>query len=190
MCGITLLASLPGSICLNQGEELGLTEADIAFEDLRDPYGIRFWPGFKGRDGCRTPMTWEIDAPHAGFTTGKPWLPIPADHVRRAADVQWGEPSSVLSRYRAVLALRRQHPALRHGSIAFISSDDDVLAFFREANAQKLLCVFNFSQEQRQWALPPGTLIFEEFEIPDRNATLDGLAITMKPRGCFIGRVL
>ena len=59
---IALLACLRGSICLYQGEELGLTEAEIAFEDLRDPYGIRFWPAFKGRDGCRTPMVWEADA--------------------------------------------------------------------------------------------------------------------------------
>ena len=65
------------------GEELGLQEADIAFEDLRDPYGIRFWPGFKGRDGCRTPMPWEADRPNAGFSTAKPWLPVPEDHRSR-----------------------------------------------------------------------------------------------------------
>ena len=55
--------SLRGSVCLYQGEELGLTEADLAFEDLQDPYGIRFWPEFKGRDGCRTPMVWDSQAP-------------------------------------------------------------------------------------------------------------------------------
>ena len=60
---IALLASLRGSICLYQGEELGLQEAELAFEDLRDPYGIRFWPGYKGRDGCRTPMVWEAGRP-------------------------------------------------------------------------------------------------------------------------------
>ena len=58
-----LLMSLRGSVCLYQGEELGLTEAELAFEDLQDPYGIRFWPEFKGRDGCRTPMVWEQAAP-------------------------------------------------------------------------------------------------------------------------------
>ncbi|WP_266096800.1 alpha-amylase family glycosyl hydrolase, partial [Acinetobacter baumannii] len=51
-----LLFSLRGSVCIYQGEELGLSEANLAFEDLQDPYGIRFWPEFKGRDGCRTPM--------------------------------------------------------------------------------------------------------------------------------------
>jgi len=57
----TLLMCLRGSVCLYQGEELGLPEAEIAFEDLQDPYGIQFWPEFKGRDGCRTPMVWETD---------------------------------------------------------------------------------------------------------------------------------
>jgi alpha-glucosidase len=69
---LTLIASLRGSVCLYQGEELGLTEADLAFEDLVDPYGIRFWPSFKGRDGCRTPMVWESGLPYAGFSTEKP----------------------------------------------------------------------------------------------------------------------
>ncbi len=187
---ITLLGCLRGSICLYQGEELGLTEAEIAFEDLRDPYGIRFWPGFKGRDGCRTPMVWEIEKPNYGFSEGKPWLPIPAQHRRMAADVQWGERTSVLSRYRSVLALRKRHAALGRGSIAFTEGGDDVLAFFREASAEKLLCVFNFSQEERRWTLPSGTLVFEEFDLPERNARLDGMAITLQPLGCFIGRVL
>ena len=52
----TLLMCLRGSACIYQGEELGLTEASVAFDDLQDPYGIEFWPEFKGRDGCRTPM--------------------------------------------------------------------------------------------------------------------------------------
>ena len=44
--------------CLYQGDELALTEADVPFELLQDPYGITFWPEFKGRDGCRTPIPW------------------------------------------------------------------------------------------------------------------------------------
>ena len=56
-----LLMCLRGSVCLYQGEELGLPEADLAFEELQDPYGIEFWPEFKGRDGCRTPMVWQTD---------------------------------------------------------------------------------------------------------------------------------
>ena len=63
---ISVLSALRGSICLYQGEELALPEAELQLEDLRDPYGIRFWPAFKGRDGCRTPMVWEKATDHAG----------------------------------------------------------------------------------------------------------------------------
>ena len=111
---ITLISVLRGSICLYQGEELGLTEAELSYEDLRDPYGIRFWPAFKGRDGCRTPMVWEASEPHAGFTTGsKTWLPVPGEHAARAVDAQEGLSESVLHHYRAALAFRKAHPALR-----------------------------------------------------------------------------
>jgi alpha-glucosidase len=187
---ITLLACLRGSICLYQGEELGLTEAEIAFEDLRDPYGIRFWPGFKGRDGCRTPMAWEAEAANAGFSTGKPWLPVPEDHRQRAADIQASDQASVLSRYRAVLALRKRHQSLVRGSIKFLDSAEDVLAFVREGTSEKLLCVFNFAQDERRWTLPGGVLVFDEIELPGRNARLDGAAIKLSPLGSYLGRVL
>ena len=151
---ITLLASLRGSICLYQGEELGLEEADIAFEDLRDPYGIRFWPGFKGRDGCRTPMVWEAEAPHAGFTTGKPWLPVPEAHRLRAVDAQEHDADSVLNHYRAALAFRRNQKALVEGSFRFVAEENDILAFIREAENERLLCVFNFGRMAVDWEAP------------------------------------
>ena len=75
-----LLLSLRGSVCLYQGEELGLPEADILFEELTDPPGIRFWPEYKGRDGCRTPIPWDEGEAPNGFTTGKPWLPVKPPH--------------------------------------------------------------------------------------------------------------
>ncbi len=151
---IALLCCLRGSICLYQGEELGLAEAELAFEDLRDPYGIRFWPAFKGRDGCRTPMVWEADAANAGFSAGKPWLPIPPTHRDRAVDRQRADPGSMLACYRDMLALRKAHPALVRGSIRFLDAQGDVLAFLREAEGEKLLCVFNFSDKPAEWTPP------------------------------------
>ncbi|MEO1093209.1 MAG: alpha-amylase family glycosyl hydrolase, partial [Pseudomonadota bacterium] len=65
---VALLTSLRGTPCLYQGEELGLTEAIVPYDLLQDPYGIRFWPDFPGRDGCRTPMPWSDAALHAGFS--------------------------------------------------------------------------------------------------------------------------
>ncbi|TPI61417.1 DUF3459 domain-containing protein [Mesorhizobium sp. B3-1-7] len=191
---IVLLSCLRGSICLYQGEELGLEEAELAYEDLRDPVGIRFWPGVKGRDGCRTPMVWQAEADNAGFSTGKPWLPVPQAHRVRAVDVQHGEGGSVLATYRSILALRRRHPALIQGSIRFLEAEGDVLAFIRQHEDEKLLCVFNFAAEPANWALPA--------EIRDTEVTalavdvagvlggvLEEVALALPPVGCFVGRI-
>ena len=151
---ITLLCSLRGTICLYQGEELGLPEADLAFEDLRDPYGIRFWPGFKGRDGCRTPIPWDDQADFGGFSATKPWLPVPADHRQRAVTLQDRSPASVLGHYRAALAFRRSQAALVSGTIAFVDAGEDILAFVREHANEKLLCLFNFAREPRDFDVP------------------------------------
>ena len=183
---IALLACLRGSICLYQGEELGLPEAELAFEDLRDPVGIRFWPGLKGRDGSRTPMPWEAKAENAGFSTQKPWLPVPASHRERAVDAQEVDPHSVLARYREVLAFRRKHPALRQGSIAFVDAPETVLAFWRETDGERLFCAFNFGEEAVEWALPPdtGTL---ELLLDGEGRTAHG-AVELAPFGALVGR--
>ncbi|HEV7284701.1 MAG TPA: alpha-glucosidase family protein, partial [Kaistia sp.] len=151
-----ILLSLRGSVCLYQGEELGLTEADIAYEDLQDPYGIRFWPEYKGRDGCRTPMVWESNGTYAGFSSAKPWLPVSQEHVARAVNRETADQASVLTHYRKMIAFRRAHPALRDGSIAFVDSPDNVLAFIREGAGEKVLCVFNLGSASASFAVPAG----------------------------------
>ncbi len=138
-----LLMSLRGSVCLYEGEELGLTEAELAFADLQDPYGIRFWPEFKGRDGCRTPMVWEAKAKNGGFSAAKPWLPVPAEHLPLAADAQAGDENSLLEHYRRFLAFRRAHPALAKGDIAFLDTQGDAVAFTRRLGNEEIVCAFN-----------------------------------------------
>ncbi|WP_416358480.1 alpha-glucosidase family protein [Aureimonas phyllosphaerae] len=150
-----LLLSLRGSVCLYQGEELGLTEADIPFEDIVDPWGKRFWPTIKGRDGCRTPMVWEAEAPNAGFTDGaRAWLPIPAEHLALAVDRQEGRQGSLLETYRRFLSFRAGHPSLVKGDIAFLDLGAGCLAFTRTAGSERLLCVFNLSRQAADLALP------------------------------------
>jgi len=155
---IGLLLSLPGSVCLYQGEELGLTEAEIAFEDLRDPYGIRFWPDFGGRDGCRTPMVWQENANNAGFSQAKPWLPVPTDHRHLAVDAQDHAPSSLLNHYRHLLAFRDQHTALRRGEIEFVQANNAVLVFIRRYGDKEVLCAFNFTCVPQQVRAPKSGL--------------------------------
>ena len=186
---VALLACLRGSICIYQGEELGLEEAELAFDDLRDPYGIRFWPGYKGRDGCRTPMPWESDAHAAGFTSGKPWLPVPDAQRGRAVDRQEHAPDSVLARYRAVLAFRRREPSLVKGSIALVDAPRDVLIFVRASGNEKLLCAFNFSDEEVDAPLPVEAAGVTALDFPGATGKLDGTCLLLPPLGVFIGRI-
>ena len=151
---LAILIALRGTICLYQGEELALPEAEIAFEDLRDPYGIRFWPSFKGRDGCRTPMPWTMQGEQAGFSTAKPWLPIPAGHRARAVDVQDVDRRSVLAFYREALAFRRGCAPTRCGDIDFVETSEHILAFTRRYRGETVLCLYNLSREPVDWLLP------------------------------------
>ena len=148
-----MVCSLRGSVCVYQGEELGLTEADVPFESLQDPYGITFWPTFKGRDGCRTPMPWNGGI-NAGFSMGEPWLPVPAEHRALAVSLQETAGDSALSGFRAFMAWRKTQPALRWGSIRFIDTPEPVLAFTRQHGDETMLVAFNLSKQAVSLALP------------------------------------
>lgn len=152
----TLLMCLRGSACLYQGEELGLPEADIAFEDLQDPYGKEFWPEFKGRDGCRTPMAWQKDAPNGGFSDGRPWLPVPAAHLARAVDAAERDAGGLLAHYRQALALRHAHPGLTGGEQEAMRADGAVLSFRRKGGGEDLFIAANLSDEAAGLTLPNG----------------------------------
>ena len=147
-----LLCSLRGSVCSYQGEELGLTEAPIEFDQLQDPFGIAFWPMFKGRDGCRTPMPWVKEHKQAGFSQSQQsWLPIPESHKSLAVDVQENNSDSSLHAYRHFLAWRKQYPALVAGDIQFIDAKEPLLAFTRHFETQTLLVVFNLANTTNQF---------------------------------------
>ena len=151
-----LLMCLRGSICLYQGEELGLPEADIAFEDLQDPYGIQFWPEFKGRDGCRTPMIWDTDNGNGGFSTGKPWLPVTASLLKLSVAAQTTDKNSMLQHYTRALALRRGHSTLRNGAMTQPVAQGD-LALFQRNGQETIFCAFNLGDNVTKFDLPSGT---------------------------------
>jgi len=142
---LTLQLTLPGSVCLYQGEELGLPDAVLAEHEIRDPFGTAYWPEFKGRDGSRTPMPWQRTAPHAGFTTGTPWLPVPEPHRALAADAQEADPDSVLRFCRALLRLRRAEPALRRGEAMPLALKAPLLGFIRRDGMRSVSVVCNLS---------------------------------------------
>jgi alpha-glucosidase len=143
---LTLLVCLRGNAFLYQGEELGLTQVDVPFERLKDPEAIANWPLTLARDGARTPMPWEHDAPGLGFTAGHPWLPFGPDHPSLAVDRQEADPGSFLHLTRRLVALRRAHPALRLGRFALEEASDHLLVFRRETPGETLLCRFSFSE--------------------------------------------
>ena len=149
-----LLLSLRGSVCTYQGEELGLSEAEIQQHQLQDPYGITFWPRFKGRDGCRTPMPWNQAEINTGFSRAQPWLPIPAVHAAAAVAQQEFQDGSVLQAYREFSHWRKQQPALCLGEIHFIADAPEYLVFERRHAAQTILCGFNFAPQAVTVCLP------------------------------------
>jgi alpha-glucosidase len=179
-----LLLSLRGSICLYQGEELGLTEADVAFEDLQDPYGIRFWPKFKGRDGCRTPMPWERDNGNGGFSQGRPWLPMPAEHLSRAVAQQEGGADTMLAFYRRMIAYRQSRPALVKGTMTGLTAGDGVLSFQRHHAGQTLLCAFNMTADAQTLTLPDGGWR-QDTGAPFGAATIQGRRLDLGPWQAF-----
>ncbi|MEE1981913.1 alpha-glucosidase [Shewanella xiamenensis] len=148
-----MLCSLRGSVCSYQGEELGLTEAPIEFHELQDPFGKTFWPMFKGRDGCRTPMPWEQHADFAGFSQVTPWLPVTSEHRALAVDVQEADPASMLHGYRQFLAWRKGYPILIEGDIEFLDAPEPLLVFVRKLGEQKLLVCFNLLDSETQLSL-------------------------------------
>jgi alpha-glucosidase len=183
----TLILAMRGSVCLYQGEELGLKEAELAFEDLVDPYGIEFWPQFKGRDGCRTPMVWQAHAANGAFSTAnRTWLPVPAEHLLHAVDTQDNVDGSVLEFYRALIAFRKTHPALAKGSIELLEATGDVLAFIRSDGVERLLCVFNMGANAAEFVVPAGLAPAAAGCPGVIAAVIDG-EIDLEPFGAYIG---
>lgn len=162
----TLLLSLRGSVCLYQGEELGLTEAVVAFEDLQDPYGIEFWPEFVGRDGCRTPMVWNKDATNGGFSDSAPWLPVENSHLEKAVSAQQSNADSLLEHYRAMLRFRTDQPILSVGDISEIKVEGNVLSFYRIHKGKHCWCCFNFGD------IPQNVKILENTKIIEAPSSL------------------
>ena len=148
-----LLLTLRGTPTLYYGDEIGLGHVPVPPERAQDPWG-RNEPGH-GRDPERTPMQWE-DAPNAGFTTGTPWLPLSGDANRRNVDEMRDDSRSILTLYRRLLSLRRDHAALSIGDWRGLAPASDlaveVFGFERFAGDETLRILLNFGS--REWAVP------------------------------------
>jgi alpha-glucosidase len=187
-----LQLSLRGSSCIYQGEELGLPEAEISFEDLRDPYGIAMWPEYKGRDGCRTAMPWDSNAADLGFGSAqaRPWLPFAESHRPLAVDRQEADAGSLLHHYRRLLHWRKGQPALIRGEIELLPEHAQVLAFVRSHRGERILCAFNLSDRAAVFELRAGDRVAQRLEGSGASgAVVAGIGAQFEPYGVLFARL-
>jgi len=183
-----LLLSLRGSVCLYQGEELGLNQTDVPYEKLVDPEAIKNWPRTLGRDGARTPMPWQKSVKNTGFSRHEPWLPIDIRHPDLAVSEQENVPGSTLEMTRHVLRRRRELPALRWGDIKFVEADDTSLVFTRHFEGETILCAFNLSAKSTRFNLPEGRWSALE-DFPALGQIEDG-ALSLPANGFLLAEFL
>lgn len=177
--------SLRGNYCMFQGEELGLPQAELSFEDLQDPYDKSLYPEHVGRDGCRTPIPWQHDIFHAGFSTSiKSWLPVCSAHVTLAVDLQENDESSTLKFYQKFLAFRKTSLALRVGYFALLNTPDPIVSWIRFYDKEQFMFIFNVSTEETNY-------VFEEFVFNPiaefcESVKIEGNTMTLSPYGFAI----
>jgi alpha-glucosidase len=179
------------------GEELGMENTDpTRKEDVKDPIGVLGWPLEKGRDGERTPMQW-TSGENAGFTTGKPWLPVPASAKTHNVETESKQADSVLSFYKRVLKLRREEPAFREGKyVGLNESDANVVSYLRQSGDETILVVVNMSgtKQQPSFDLSKQGLAGAKSKVLAKNATsaADGelKTITLDPYGVYVAKIV
>lgn len=153
-----LQMTLPGTMFIYNGEELGLCDVPVPDDRQKDPLG-RLLPGYGlGRDPQRSPMPWD-GGDHAGFTTGEPWLPLGPGNEARNVARQREDPGSMLHLYRRLLELRRSEPALTKGEYVPVPSRGDVLTYERSCEGSRIMVCLNFGREEQEVVLPcPGRI--------------------------------
>jgi alpha-glucosidase len=148
-----LLMTLRGTPTMYYGDEIGLQNVPIPPQRVQDPWE-RNEPGLGlGRDPCRTPMQWSAES-NAGFSDGEPWLPLSADHKMRNVEMLRNDPRSILTLYRRLIALRREHLALGIGDYVPGGIEGDVLWFERRHGDTRLIVALNFGHEASAVRLP------------------------------------
>jgi alpha-glucosidase len=162
-----LLLTLRGTPTLYYGDEIGMTDGEIAPDQMRDPAGLR-QPGLgQGRDPERTPMRWDTSS-NAGFTRGEPWLPVGDPGLVNVAS-QDGDASSMLTLYRELLSLRRNEPALIAGSLERVTAHGDVLTFERCLGDVRLFVGLNMGARPSTLPSPAGRVLLSTDERWNRS---------------------
>jgi alpha-glucosidase len=180
-----LLFSLPGTLTMYYGEELGMINTPIAPDQVQDP-AEKNEPGIgQGRDPERTPMCWDGTA-LAGFTTGRPWLPLGAEHATVNVAAEREDSDSMLQLYRRLIALRKAHPTLVSGALRDIRAEQGVLRY-RRSGAEEIEVVLNLTHEAVAALMPQGMVLAGTHRDRD-GQTLRG-SLTLRAAEGFLLRV-
>lgn len=180
----TWLLTLPATPFLFQGDELGLV--DMTYDRIEDYSDIQTRNRYRSliaegktpaealaavqadsRDNSRTPMPWDGSLPNAGFSSGKPWLPIPLMHRALHAEAAMADPHSVFHSYTELLALRKQIKSLVYGDLIPLTKTGEVIAYRRTAweSHPAVTIVLNWSGEPQAWpiATPQSEPLFANY---------------------------
>lgn len=176
-----LLLTLRGTPTMYYGDEIGMSDVPIPQAQVVDPQGLRT-PGFS-RDPERTPMQWD-NAPNAGFSSTRPWLPVGADLSEHTVAAQRQDPHSLLNLVKQLLKLRRKHPALAVGEYApVVVSDPHALAYLRRHADEQLLAALNFGSDpitiELHTAATTGEILVATH--PNRSGTVELAQLTLQP---------
>ena len=193
----TILFASRGAALFYYGDEIGMkTTPPTRKQDVKDPIGITGWPKEKGRDGERTPMQWNATA-NAGFTTGKPWLPVPPSAATINVAAEQDDPGSLFNWYCTLIRLKKTVPAFENGTnIMLDTGNTRVLSWMRQApGAPQVVVSVNFTAQPQTVDLTIGGVGIE----PRRLKTLlksPGAAdpaslksISLGPYGVYIGEL-
>lgn len=187
----TLMMTLRGTPVMYYGEEIAMVNNDPRrVEDVLDPIGKLGWPENIGRDGERTPMQWD-DSKNAGFSDGKPWLPVHPNYKTHNVKAQELNPDSVLNYYKKLIQLRRSNTALLSGEYVPLNEEDsNVLVYLREYANQKALVVLNMSSRPQTVKLdigsPGNTLIASSKNTP---SVVNFTELKLEPYESFVCEV-
>ncbi|RSK26643.1 alpha-glucosidase [Bacillus sp. HMF5848] len=186
----TWLHMMQGTPYIYQGQELGMTNVQFgSIEEYRDVETHNLWKDlvvnkgadpekimgaiyYRGRDNARTPMQWN-DSENAGFTTGTPWIQVNPNYSEINAEKAVKDENSIYNYYKALIKLRKQEPAIVHGSYELLLEDDEqIYAYTRTYNGEKLLVITNFSSETPTFTLP-SHITFSTKEVLISNYEVD-----------------
>ncbi|MGD0987264.1 MAG: alpha-glucosidase [Candidatus Sulfotelmatobacter sp.] len=185
-----LYLTLRGTPIMYYGEEIGMkTTPPTRQEDVQDPIGRKGWPEEKGRDGERTPMQWN-DSANAGFTKGKPWLPVPGTYKTHNVAEESKDSDSVLSFYKQLLKLRHTNAAMLDGSYTAINEHDtNVLTYVRTYKNQTVVVALNMSAAPQKLSLDASSFAAAKPLLTTDGSKARGKELSLAAYGVFIGEL-